>query len=142
MQKLFLQSVLIASLLAFINKPLLAQKTETSTFTGNSPVQKEINEQTYVITDNGSVSNIQPYIDALNNSDMKNHRLRDKRNTIVFKSGVKVELLSASEILKSGRLINPIDYPENFDAGRQEPIFALGANNFILEYHIASTKHN
>lgn len=103
--------------------------------------RKEVKEQTYTIIDNGGVTNIQPYIDALNNSDMRNHRLQNKRYTIVFEKGVKVELFSATEILKNSIQINISEYPESFDLSRQEPIFALGANNFIIEYHIATGKH-
>lgn len=110
-------------------------------FTASAQEQKEIKEQTYTIIDNGSVSNTQAYVDALNNSDMRYHRLLNKRYTIVFEKGLKVELFSATEISKSGISINLSEYPENFDSSRQEPIFALGANNFIIEYHIAAGKH-
>jgi hypothetical protein len=101
---------------------------------------KEINGQTYHITENGSVTNIQPYIDAMNNSDFKNHRLLNKRYTIIFQTGLKVELFSAKEISQSGLPITLSDYPEKFDLSRQEPVFALGANNFIIEYHTANSK--
>lgn len=110
-------------------------------FTASAQEQKEVKNQTYTIVDNGSVTNIQPYIDALNNSDMRNHRLQNKRYIIVFEKGVKVELFSATEISKNGIQINISEYPENFDLTRQEPIFALGADNFIIEYHIATGKH-
>lgn len=110
-------------------------------FFASAQDRKEVKEQTYAIIDNGGITNIQPYIDALNNSDMRNHRLQNKRYTIVFEKGVKVELFSAAEISKNGIQINISEYPENFDLSRQEPIFALGANNFIIEYHIATGKH-
>lgn len=143
MQKLpslFLLMILI--LLGFNNNALVAKPENNSTFKGTMQDQKEAKGQTYIIIDKGSVTDIQPYIDALNNSDMSNHRLLNKRYTVVFKTGVKVELFSASEISKSGRLINLSDYLENFDASRQEPIFALGANNFIIENHTSSAKHH
>lgn len=143
MQKLpslFLLMILI--LLGFNNNALVAKPENNSTFKVKIQDQKEAKGQTYIIIDKGSVTDIQPYIDALNNSDMSNHRLLNKRYTVVFKTGVKVELFSASEISKSGRLINLSDYLENFDASRQEPIFALGANNFIIEYHTSSAKHH
>ena len=64
-----------------------------------------------------------------------------KRYVVVFDKGVKVELFSATEISKSGLTRNLSEYPEDFDSSRQEPIFALGADNFIIEYHIATGKH-
>ena len=88
-----------------------------------------------MIVDKGSILNIQPYIDALNNSNMKNHRLKNKRYTIVFNTGVKVELFSATELVQNKRQINIDDYPENFDSSRLEPMFYLGQNNFIMEEH-------
>ena len=91
--------------------------------------------KTYVITDNGSVKNVQPYIDALNNADMKYHRLKNKRYTIIFDTGVTVQLFSATELIAIGRNINLENYPDSFDSARQEPVFLLGQNNFILEQH-------
>lgn len=101
---------------------------------------REANKKTYAIIDNGSVSNIQPYIDAMNNSNFTNHRLKDKRYVVIFQTGVKVELYSAKEIQANGWKVNPDDYPEAFDSKRDEPIFALGANNYIIEYHSAKGK--
>lgn len=142
MQKLRSLFFLMILLFGFNNYALLAKLENNSTFKVKVPDQKEAKGQTYIIIDKGSVTDIQPYIKALNNSDMRNHRLLNKRYTVIFKTGVKVELFSASEISKSGRLINLSDYPETFDASRQEPIFALGINNFIIEYHISSAKHH
>lgn len=103
---------------------------------------QEQNNQTYHIIDNGSVLNVQPYIDALNASNMKYHRLKNTRTTIVFESGLKVELYSATELQSAGRTINLNDYPESFPATRVEPLFQLGANNYILEKHSVQGKHH
>lgn len=111
-------------------------------FIANAQELKEEKNQTYIITDNAGIADVQPYIDALNISDMKYHRLLNKRHTIVFQTGVKVELFSASEISKSGKSMNLSEYPEAFDPSRQEPVFALGANNFIIEYHTSTNKQN
>lgn len=103
---------------------------------------QEIQGQTYVITGNGTVTDIQPYIAALNNSDMKYHRLKNSRNTIEFNTGVKVELFSASEINSSGRALNLAEYPESFAATRDIPVFSLGPNNFIMEEHHVVSKYH
>lgn len=91
--------------------------------------------ETYIIKDNGNVKNVQPYMDALNNADMKHHRLKDKRYIIIFDTGVTVELFSATELIANGRNINIEDYPDTFDSSYQKPIFSIGTNNFILEQH-------
>jgi hypothetical protein len=104
--------------------------------------QKEVKDQTYIISDNGSVMNVQPYVDAMSNSDFTSHRLLNKRHTIVFETGVKIELFSAKEIAKNGLTVNLSDYQEDFTSTRREPVFVLGANNFIIEYHSKGTKHN
>lgn len=101
---------------------------------------QEESEVTYKIINNGSVLNIQPYVDALNNSNMHNHRLKSSRYTIVFNTGVTVQLFSAEELLANGRTITLSDYPENFDSNRNEPTFFLGANNFIMEQHSNTSK--
>ncbi len=142
MRKIHLHFFLILLPIAFNNTLLLSQGEKNNSFAVKNQDQKELKGQTYIITDNGVVTDILPYIGALNSSDMRNHRLLNKRSTLTFKTGVKVELFSASEISKSGRPIHLSDYPESFAPSRQEPIFALGANNFIMEYHIAAAKHH
>lgn len=91
--------------------------------------------KTYIITDNGSIKNVQPYIDALNSANMKYHRLKNTRYTIVFDTGVTVQLFSAAECKANGKNINLADYPDSFDSSRQEPVFSLGQNNYIMEAH-------
>lgn len=101
---------------------------------------QEQNNVTYRIVDNGSVKDVQPYINALNSANMQNHRLRTKRNIISFESGVKAELFSAQELQRAGRTIDPAAYPESFEITRQEPVFSLGQNNFIMEMHHPENK--
>ena len=98
--------------------------------------------KTYQIINNETVKSIQPYIDAMNNSDMKYHRLRNKRNTITFNTGVSVQLFSATELVANGKKININDYPENFDPKRDVPAFSLGSNNFIMEMHHVQSKYH
>ena len=130
---------LMILLLTFSSGMLMAQ-VENGGFPNHPGT--EIKGHTYIITDNSNVKDIQSYIDALDSSVMNNHRLKNKRNTVIFKTGVKVELFSAFEISKLGFPINLSDVPESFEATRQEPFFVLGKNNFIIEYHIASAKHH
>ena len=103
---------------------------------------QEINGKTYQITNNGSVKDIQPYIDALNKADMRYHRLKNTRNKIVFNTGVAVELFSASEINTNVHPLVLSDYPENFDAKRDVPNFSLGSDNVILEGHNMKWKYH
>jgi hypothetical protein len=103
---------------------------------------QEQNNQTYHIINNGTVQNVQPYIDALNASNLQYHRLKDTRTTILFETGVKVELYSATELVAAGRSINLADYPVSFPTTRVEPTFVLGANNFIIEMHSVEGKHH
>ena len=97
--------------------------------------------KTYNILDKGSVKNVQPYIDALNKSNMQYQRLRNARTTIIFNTGVSVQLFSAAELIANGRKIQLTDYPESFDSNRQEPQFSLGPNDFIMEQVTPLYKH-
>ncbi|MGZ4072673.1 MAG: hypothetical protein ACXVDZ_04125 [Bacteroidia bacterium] len=103
---------------------------------------QEIKDKTYHITDNGSVKDIQPYIDALNKSNMRYHRLRNSRNTIVFNTGVTVQLFSAAEINENVHPMVLSDYPESFDSKRDVPAFYLGPNDFIIEQHHLNSKYH
>lgn len=103
-------------------------------FTGLSA--QEQNNLTYRIVETGTVQDIQSYIDALNSSNMRFHRLKNTRNTIIFDTGVKVELYSASEIAASMPSFDPSAYPETFPAGKKQSLFSLGNNNFLLERYL------
>lgn len=103
---------------------------------------QEIQGKTYEIKGNGTVSNVQPYIDAMNNSDMKYHRLKNTRTTIEFNTGVKVELFSATEINANVHPLTMSDYPEKFPTNRDVPVFSLGPNNFIMEEHHVVSKYH
>jgi hypothetical protein len=52
----------------------------------------------YVYVNPKSVSDLTPYTEALSKADMDRYRYMDERNTIVFESGLKAELLSANEM--------------------------------------------
>ena len=99
---------------------------------------QEANGKTYKIIDNGSVLDVQPYIKALDAANMQYHRLKNANYVVIFTTGLKVELFSATVCKANGVNINPDNYPDSFDSSRQEPIFALGADNFILEQYITS----
>jgi hypothetical protein len=103
---------------------------------------QEKNNLSYIIKDNGSVLNVQPYIDAMQNSDMRSHRLKNNRHTITFQTGLTIELFSAKEMLENGFPVMIAEFPEEFPSLRRDPVFALGANNFIIEYHTSSAKHH
>ena len=103
---------------------------------------QEINGKTYTIISNGSVTNIQPYIDALNKADMRYQRLKNSKNIIEFRTGVKVELFSATEINTSVHPLILSDYPEKFDSKRDVPVFSLGINDFIMEEHHVNSKYH
>lgn len=103
---------------------------------------QEKNNLSFIIKDNGSVLNVQPYLDAMQNADMRNHRLKNKRYTITFQTGLTIELFSAAEMLENGLPVIITEFPEEFSSPRRDPVFALGANNFIIEYHTSAAKHN
>jgi hypothetical protein len=103
---------------------------------------QEKNEKTYQIKDKGNVTNIQPYIDAMDKADMTNHRLRDQRHTITFKTGLTIELFSANELIENGYNIQPANYATKFTSPRKEPVFDIAANDFIIEYHTSGQKHH
>lgn len=101
---------------------------------------KEMLNVTYSIQNVENIENPNLYIDALNNANMNNHRLKSDRNTINFDSGVKVTLYSAEESLLNGMTsINPSDFPNQID-DYTPPVFRVADNNYILE--LKQIKHS
>ncbi|MCB9361681.1 MAG: hypothetical protein H6587_09225 [Flavobacteriales bacterium] len=105
------------------------------TLIGGMVFGQEENGKTYTILDSKNVENIESYIDALNKANMKFYRLKNQRFSIVFDTGVVVELFSAIECENNGVSIDSMEYPIKFDSSKQLPTFSLGTNNYILIGH-------
>lgn len=90
-------------------------------------------DKTFIITDKGSETDVTPYIVALEKADFSCHRIRNKRRVLEFKTGVKVELLSAEEMLRRG--VTPKTgclSPESVLQSKQ-PVYVLLKNGMIGE---------
>lgn len=86
---------------------------------------------TFTVLEKGKAENIYLYEDALNNADMNNYRLLDKRVKIIFDAGVIAELLSAKELSAKGIKIQLDEFREEFPVNFQLPQFAL-KDGFII----------
>jgi hypothetical protein len=96
-------------------------------------VFKEMLNVSYSIPNIETISNPEIYVNALNNANMNNHRLKSARNTIQFEGGVKVVLYSAEESFSNGLTnINPNDFPLQIQ-DYIPPVFRLADNNYIIE---------
>ncbi len=89
-----------------------------------------------VITQQGNVSNLQPYLVAFKKANMGSYRFLDARRTLKFDTGLEIELLSAQELnlkygtpIKSG-LVKSEDFTENMNV-----VFILHSSGNILEKH-------
>ena len=58
--------------------------------------------QSFVIVNDGAVPNMNDYLNALQQNDLDKYRHAHLRAVLEFKSGVHVELLSASELTQLG----------------------------------------
>ncbi|MCU0433367.1 MAG: hypothetical protein MUC87_07945 [Bacteroidia bacterium] len=80
-----------------------------------------------------AVADLTPYTEALSKADMDRYRYVDERNTILFESGLKVELLSANEMTAQGmsvRLERVRTAKPGFDTGS---VFRLTPDGGIVE---------
>jgi hypothetical protein len=80
---------------------------------------------TFIVTNNGAVADVNPYITAIANADMESFRYQNKRCTIVFDNGLQVELLSATEVQALGIQINISEYKSEDTSGWIQPVFHL-----------------
>ncbi|MBL4703396.1 MAG: hypothetical protein JKY54_02685 [Flavobacteriales bacterium] len=55
--------------------------------------------ETYEITSQGSLTDVSEYANAMNDGNFDSYRFQSKRRTIVFESGVEVQLLSVNELV-------------------------------------------
>lgn len=89
--------------------------------------------QTFVITNAGSVRNLNAYVDALNRNDIDKYRHMDHRTTMIFREGVEVQLLSGAELQTLGVSFN-IDEVNTTAVDRlKKSQFTLHTSGRILE---------
>jgi hypothetical protein len=102
---------------------------------------KEMLNITYSIQNMENIKNTKVYIDALNNANMNNHRLKSARNILQFEEGIKVVLFSAEEVLANGITnFNPKNFTNQIE-NYTPPVFRLADNNYIIELkQIVSSK--
>ncbi|MFH1320864.1 MAG: hypothetical protein ABII90_09465 [Bacteroidota bacterium] len=62
------------------------------------PQDLTLEKMSFTIIENGSVPDIKPYVDALNNANFDKYRLLDGRRILKFNTGLQVELYSANEL--------------------------------------------
>lgn len=80
------------------------------------------------------------YFNALQQADLSNYRLSNKRVSISFNNGITVELFSANELIEMGLKINPDDFQPEYPEGFILPEFSLATNGYIIATYPARIK--
>lgn len=86
---------------------------------------------TFSVINNGSVTDTQPYVNAVANADLESFRYRNTRCVITFDNGLQVELLSAFEMQQLGHNIAVGDYKIADDANWIAPVFHLNEDGTL-----------
>ncbi|HXC06208.1 MAG TPA: hypothetical protein VNZ86_15730 [Bacteroidia bacterium] len=97
-----------------------------------SPVIRGQQFGTFLIKDKAGISDITPYVKAIQSADMTSDRYLDKRRTFKFTSGVEVELLSANELIAQGIKVDT-DRLCTLKTGDPGPVYTLSASGYILK---------
>jgi hypothetical protein len=87
---------------------------------------------TFVIKSKGTVTDITPYVKALQSADMTADRYLNKRRTFKFTTGVEVELLSANELTAQGIKVNTSLLCTKKESD-PDPIYSLSPSGYILK---------
>lgn len=103
-------------------------------FTGISLFgQQPTPAQSFVIKEQGTVSDVKPYEDALNKANLDKYRYFDHRSELKFENGMVVELLSAHEMMLLGLPVKTdrvrTEKPK-YDSGS---LFRLAENGILVE---------
>jgi hypothetical protein len=116
MKKAILKSAFIFSLLLTFSAVSFGQKSH------------------YTIINNGNVSDISNYTEALDNAFLDKYRLKDSRRVLKFTTGVEVQLHSAQELFTNyGKKIDEQIVGSMGDTPVYQHEFALTANGKIIE---------
>jgi hypothetical protein len=88
--------------------------------------------ETFILRNKGSVSDITPYVKALQAADLTADRYLDKRRIFRFTSGLEVELLSANELIAQGVKVDVSRLCTKKESD-PDPIYTLSATGYILK---------
>lgn len=88
----------------------------------------------FVIINDGNVNNIADYEYALEHNDLDKYRHIDQRTVLIFKRGVEVELLSATEAMELGLHVNLSEVNHDETNRFKHSEFVLHPSGRILEY--------
>mgnify|MGYP000642478010 FL=1 len=98
-------------------------------------------EGTYEIIDHSGLTDVSNYESAMDEANFDAFRYEGKRRTLNFKSGVKIELLSATEILAKGIAVDKSKAMKDNAVIKSEPEWELMANGYIrANYHSTEKK--
>lgn len=89
--------------------------------------------RTWIYQNPSVVANLAPYDAALAASDLDRYRYFDQRNILNFENGLKVELLSANEVIALGLHVKTErvrTQAPTFDTGS---VFKLAQNGHLVE---------
>lgn len=103
-------------------------------FSVNSFAQEK-NQKTFILISKGSESDITPYITAMEKADFSCHRIRNKRRPIEFKTGVRIELLSAQEVMLNGLTPSTNCLSDETVLDKKQPVYQITTNGHIAEIH-------
>jgi hypothetical protein len=118
--------------IAIILIALLTLQSFTNRLNAGTPVG------TFTVVSHGSVTDTRPYETAIANADMEQFRYQNQRCTITFDNGVKIELLSATEMQQAGHNITISDYKYSDTPGWTQPTFHLNADGTLSALYTKS----
>lgn len=88
---------------------------------------------TFVIANNGGISNVTPFENALSSANLENYRLADKRTTMKFANGILVELLSGKEVVALGGTVDLESMRKHDPDALKTSLFELHSSGIIME---------
>jgi len=85
----------------------------------------------YIILDQVGVNNLSDYTTALDAANWETYRLRDVGYQLIFDTGFKIELKSASQLVAEGVILNISSYQTSLPSGYVPPVLKLLPGNVI-----------
>ncbi|OFY83624.1 MAG: hypothetical protein A3F72_05520 [Bacteroidetes bacterium RIFCSPLOWO2_12_FULL_35_15] len=96
---------------------------------------QEKNNATFSVISKSKITNVEPYVKAVEAANFSCYHLRKTRRKITFDTGVVIELFSITEMMGKGVKFNASCIADESKLEKNPPIYNLSETGIIMELH-------
>lgn len=102
---------------------------------------QEKNNSTFSVISQSKITDVQPYIKAMEAANFSCYHLKKNRRKITFDTGLEIELFSVTEMLSKGLKFDSSCPVDEDKLEKKSPVYHLSETGIIMELHDDINSH-